>query len=56
MADASLMAAFTAATTDAELHSMSIAVAREHGLHVTQDELREISSKNYREFLERWIP
>ena len=55
MEEAQLMAAFSAATTDAELFARVIALGNERGLEVTPAELKEVAGANRRAWLERWL-
>jgi hypothetical protein len=55
MDEPQLMAAFSAAATDAELFARVIALGNERGLEVTPAELKEVAGANRRAWLERWL-
>jgi predicted GNAT superfamily acetyltransferase len=55
MEEPQLMAAFSAADTDAELFARVIALGNERGLEVSAVELKEVVRANRRAWLERWL-
>jgi hypothetical protein len=55
MEEPQLIAAFSAAATDAELFARVVALGNERGLEVTAVELEDIVRVNRRAWLERWL-
>jgi hypothetical protein len=53
--DAALIEALRGAATLPELMAKVIAMAREQGLEITEDDLRVVVNANRRAWLERWL-